>query len=57
MPISTTISPVFPLANLSLPMTGGFVGEFLILVGPLQSNRIIALLAGSGMVSGAAYPI
>jgi len=57
MPIFITIFLVFSLANLSLPMTGGFVGEFLILVGLFQSNRIIALLAGSGMVLGAAYSI
>lgn len=57
MPIFITIFLVFSLANLSLPMTGGFVGEFLILVGLFQSNRIIAFLAGSGMVLGAAYSI
>jgi len=57
MPLFTTIFLIFSLANLSLPTTGGFIGEFLVLVGLFQSNRIIAILAGTGMVLGAAYSI
>lgn len=57
MPLFMTLFLVFTLANLSLPTTGGFIGEFLILAGLFQSSRTIAFLAGSGMVLGAAYSI
>lgn len=57
MPLFVTIFLIFTLANLSLPATAGFIGEFLILIGAFQANRIIAVLAGIGMVLGAAYSI
>lgn len=57
MPIYITIFLVFTLANLSMPLTGGFIGEFLILIGLFQYNRIITFIAGVGMVLGAAYSI
>ena len=57
MPLFMTIFLIFSLANLSLPTTGGFIGEFLVIVGLFQSNKIIAILASTGMVLGAAYSI
>ena len=57
MPLFMTIFLVFTLANLSLPTTGGFIGEFLVLVGLFQTSKIIAALASTGMVFGAAYSI
>lgn len=57
MPISMTLSLIFTLANLSLPTTGGFIGEFLVIIGLFQSNKIITFLAATGMVFGAAYSI
>jgi NADH:ubiquinone oxidoreductase subunit 4 (subunit M) len=45
------------LANLSLPTTSGFIGEFLVLVGLFQTNKVITFLASVGMVLGAAYSI
>lgn len=55
MPAYAVIFIVFTLASVGLPGTGGFVGEFLILVGAFQANTWVALLAASGMVLGAAY--
>jgi len=57
MPLFITIFFIFTLANLSLPTTSGFIGEFLVLVGIFQTNKIITFLASVGMVFGAAYSI
>ena len=46
---------VFMMASVGLPGTAGFVGEFLVLVGVFQVNTVVALLAASAMVLGAAY--
>nr|QIA60719.1 NADH dehydrogenase subunit 4 [Riccardia latifrons] len=55
MPISSTIFLFFTLANMSLPGTSSFIGEFLILVGAFQRNSLVATLAALGMILGAAY--
>ena len=57
MPIFMTFFLIFTLANLSLPTTGGFIGEFLVIIGLFQSNKVITFLAATGMVFGAAYSI
>ena len=46
---------IFILGGLGLPGTSGFLGEFLVLIGAFQKNYIVALLASSGVVLGAAY--
>ena len=45
----------FTMANISLPGTANFVGEFLVFTGAYQNNTFVALLSTSGMVLGAAY--
>jgi NADH-ubiquinone oxidoreductase chain 4 len=57
MPIFSVIFLFFTLANMSLPGTSSFIGEFLILVGAFQRNTLIATLAAIGMVLGAAYSL
>lgn len=57
MPLFMTIFLIFTLANLGLPTTGNFIGEFLVLIGLFQSNKFITFLAATGMVLGAAYSI
>ena len=57
MPLFMAIFLIFTLANLSLPTTGGFIGEFLVIVGLFQANKMITFLASTGMVLGAAYSI
>jgi len=48
---------LFTLANVGLPGTSGFVGEFLVLVGIFQVNNWVAFLATTGLVLSAAYAL
>jgi NADH-ubiquinone oxidoreductase chain 4 len=57
MPVFSVIFLFFTLANMSLPGTSSFIGEFLILVGAFQRNSLIATLAALGMILGAAYSL
>ena len=43
------------LANVALPLTNSFVGEFLMLLGIYQYNAILALIAGTSIIFGAVY--
>ena len=55
MPRYALLFMLFTMASVGLPGTSGFVGEFLAIVGAWQVNRMLALLAATGMVLGAAY--
>ena len=57
MPIFVTIFMIFTMANIAFPLTAGFVGEFLILVGAFQVNTTIAFLGATGMVLGGGYSL
>jgi NADH-quinone oxidoreductase subunit M len=57
MPAYALIFMFFTMANVGLPGTSGFVGEFLTLVGIFKVNTWIALLAASGVVLSAAYAL
>jgi len=57
MPVFSIIFLFFTLANLSLPGTGSFPGEFLILTGVFQQNTWVSILAATGMVLGAGYSL
>jgi len=57
MPIFAFCFMIFTLANVGLPGTSGFVGEFLILVGIFQKNTWVALLCTTGIIIGAAYAL
>lgn len=57
MPIFMVFFIIFTLANLGLPATSSFVGEFLIILGCFEMNVLIALCASIGMVLGAAYSL
>ena len=48
---------VFTLANVGLPGTSGFVGEFLTLIGTFQVNTWVAMLATLGVILSAAYAL
>lgn len=48
---------LFTMASVGLPGTSGFVGEFLVLVGAFKASQIVAILAATGMVLGAAYAL
>ena len=55
MPKYAFVFMIFTLAALGLPGTSGFVGEFLVLVGALQKNILVAVLASFGVILVAAY--
>jgi len=48
---------VFTLANVGLPGTGGFVGEFLTMLGAFLYNSWIAIFAATGAILSAAYAL
>ncbi|MBC8267569.1 MAG: NADH-quinone oxidoreductase subunit M [Rhodospirillaceae bacterium] len=55
MPVYALAFMVFMLASVGLPGTGGFVGEFLVLLGAFQVNPWVAALASTGVILGAVY--
>jgi len=57
MPIYAAVFMVFTLANVGLPGTSGFVGEFLALVGAYKANTTVAILATTGVILSAAYAL
>lgn len=57
MPAYALIFMLFTMANVGLPGTSGFVGEFLTLMGIFQVNTWVALIATSGVILSAAYAL
>jgi NADH-quinone oxidoreductase subunit M len=55
MPVYAVVFMVFSLANIGLPGTSGFVGEFLALIGTFRVNNWVATLATLGTILSAAY--
>jgi NADH-quinone oxidoreductase subunit M len=48
---------VFTMANIGLPGTTGFVGEFLTLMGAFKANTWVGLLATTGVIWSACYAL
>ena len=48
---------IFTMANVGLPGTSGFVGEFLTLMGVFEVNTWVALFAATGVILSAAYAL
>ena len=57
MPIFSCLFIFFTMANISLPGTSSFIGEFLVLTGAFQNNTFAAILGATGMILGAAYAL
>ncbi|ABD54112.1 NADH-quinone oxidoreductase subunit M [Jannaschia sp. CCS1] len=57
MPAYAAIFMLFTMANVGLPGTSGFVGEFLTLIGVFQVNTWIGLLACTGVILSASYAL
>ncbi|MEM7745192.1 MAG: NADH-quinone oxidoreductase subunit M [Pseudomonadota bacterium] len=57
MPIYATIMMLFTMANVGLPGTSGFVGEFLTMVGVYQVSTWAAFGAALGVILSAAYAL
>jgi len=57
MPLFAAVFMVFTLANVGLPGTSGFVGEFLSLIGTFKVNNAVATIATLGVILSAAYAL
>ncbi len=57
MPYYAAAFMVFTLANVGLPGTSGFVGEFLTLLGVFRANSWVAFFATFGVILSAAYAL
>ena len=57
MPLYAACFMVFTMANVGLPGTSGFVGEFLTLLGAFKANTWVAFLATIGVILSAAYAL
>jgi NADH-quinone oxidoreductase subunit M len=57
MPLYAAVFMVFTLANVGLPGTSGFIGEFLALIGTFRINSWVATLATLGIILSAAYAL
>ncbi|MBN9135795.1 MAG: NADH-quinone oxidoreductase subunit M, partial [Phyllobacterium sp.] len=57
MPKYAVVFLVLTMANVGLPGTSGFIGEFLTLLGVFRVNTWVALFATSGVIFSAAYAL
>lgn len=55
MPKFAIIFGIMLMASVGLPLTIGFVGEFLVLLGFYQVSPIMTILAGTSIILGAVY--
>ncbi len=55
MPAFALLFLLFTMASVGLPGTSGFVGEFLALIGAYEANSLVAAVATTGIILGAAY--
>lgn len=57
MPLFAIIFLIFTLANLGLPGTSSFVGEFLLLVSIFDANTTACFFAATSLILGGAYSL
>lgn len=57
MPVYALVFMFFTMANVGLPGTSGFVGEFLTLMGAFRANTWVAFVACTGVILSAAYAL
>jgi NADH-quinone oxidoreductase subunit M len=57
MPKYATAFMIFTMANVGLPGTSGFIGEFLTLLGIFRVNTWVALFATTGVILSACYAL
>lgn len=55
MPIFTILFIIVTMSSIAVPMTNGFIGEFMILMGTFEASRPFAIAAVAGVVLGAVY--
>ena len=57
MPTFAAFAVLFAMANVGLPGTAGFVGEWMVILGTVKVNFWIAAIAASTMIWGAGYTL
>ena len=57
MPKFAAFAMFFTMANCGLPGTGGFVGEWMVILGAVRLSFWIAALAATALILGAAYSL
>jgi NADH-quinone oxidoreductase subunit M len=57
MPKFAAFSVLFAMANCGLPATSGFVGEWMVILGAVQYDFWIGMLAATAVILGAAYSL
>jgi len=57
MPKFAAFALLFAMANCGLPGTAGFVGEWMVILGAVQFNFWVGLLAATALIFGAAYTL
>ncbi|MFM1827268.1 MAG: hypothetical protein RLY67_649 [Pseudomonadota bacterium] len=57
MPKFAALFVFFGMANAGLPATSGFIGEFMVILGAVQFNFWVGLLAATALILGAAYTL
>ncbi|MGB5947862.1 MAG: NADH-quinone oxidoreductase subunit M [Parvibaculum sp.] len=57
MPLYAAAFLIFTMANVGLPGTSGFVGEFLTIVGTFRINTYVAFIAATGVILSACYAL
>ncbi len=57
MPKFAAFALLFAMANCGLPGTAGFVGEWMVILGAVQSNFWIGMAAATALIFGAAYTL
>lgn len=57
MPLYALIFLFFSIANIGLPGTSSFIGEFIILIGVYEVNTFAAAFSAIGIVLGGAYSL
>ena len=57
MPLYAVIFMIFTMANVGLPGTAGFVGEFLTMMGAFRANPWVAFFAAFGVILSAGYAL
>ena len=57
MPKFTTFFIFFIICNISFPMTSGFVGEFMIIIGLIKYNFILGFMSSLSLILSSSYSI
>jgi len=55
MPVYSTFFLIVTLASIGLPLLNGFIGEFLVLSGAFQAQKLWGIIAATGVIWSACY--